>query len=50
MKDGVAKLFVHRLDRDQTIEVPDSNEAEGPFFSPDAQWIAFAVGVASRRA
>jgi eukaryotic-like serine/threonine-protein kinase len=44
-KDGVAKLFVHRLDRDQTIEVPDSAHAEGPFFSPDAQWIAFAVGV-----
>ena len=48
MKDGVAKLFVHRLDRDQTIEVPDSNGAEGPFFSPDAQWIAFAVGVTLR--
>jgi Tol biopolymer transport system component len=44
-KDGVAKLFVHRLDRDQTVEVPDSAHAEGPFFSPDAQWIAFAVGV-----
>ena len=48
MKNGVPKLFVHRLDRDQTIEVPDSTEAEGPFFSPDAQWIAFAVGVSSR--
>ena len=42
---GVARLFVHRLDRDQTVEVPDSASAEGPFFSPDAQWIAFAVGV-----
>ena len=48
MKDRVPKLFVHRLDRDETIEVPDSNEAEGPFFSPDAQWIAFAVGVSMR--
>ena len=48
MKNGVPKLFVHRLDRDQTLEVPDSTEAEGPFFSPDAQWIAFAVGVSSR--
>jgi eukaryotic-like serine/threonine-protein kinase len=44
-KTGVAKLFVHRLDRDQTVEVPDSATAEGPFFSPDAQWVGFAVGV-----
>ena len=42
---GVSKLFVHRLDRDQTVEVPDSTSAEGPFFSPDAQWVGFAVGV-----
>ena len=45
IKGGAAKLFVHRLDRDQTIEVPDSTYAETPFFSPDGQWIAFAVGV-----
>ena len=42
---GVPSLFVHRLDRDQTVEVPDSAHAEGPFFSPDMQWIGFAVGV-----
>ena len=48
MKNGAAKLFVHRLDWDQTLEVPDSTEAEGPFLSPDAQWIAFAVGVSAR--
>ena len=41
-------MFVHRLDRDQTLEVPDSTEAEGPFFSPNAQRIAFAVGVSAR--
>ena len=44
-KAGVDKLFVHRLDRDQTVEVPDSATAEGPFFSPDVQWVGFAVGV-----
>jgi serine/threonine protein kinase/Tol biopolymer transport system component len=48
MKAGVPKLFVQRLDRDETIEVPNSDEAEGPFFSPDGQWIAFAVGVSAR--
>jgi serine/threonine protein kinase len=26
-----------RVNRDQTVEVPDSASAEGPFFSPDAQ-------------
>lgn len=44
-KKNESQLFVHRLDRDQTIEVPDSATAEGPFFSPDAQWVGFAVGV-----
>ena len=48
MKAGVPKLFVLRLDRDETIEVPNSDEAEGPFFSPDGQWIAFAVGTSAR--
>ena len=44
-KGGVSRLFVHRLDRDQTVEVPESASAEGPFFSPDTQWVGFAVGV-----
>jgi eukaryotic-like serine/threonine-protein kinase len=39
------KLWVHRLDRDDTRVVPDSASAEGPFFSPDGQWVGFATDV-----
>ena len=39
------RLYVHRLDRDDTRVVPDSTTAEGPFFSPDGQWVGFATNV-----
>ena len=39
------RLYVHRLDRDDTRVVPDSASAEGPFFSPDGQWVGFATNV-----
>ena len=39
------KLYVHRLDRDDTRIVPESVSAEGPFFSPDGQWVGFATNV-----
>jgi len=42
---GSTRLFLRRLDRDETIPIPNSESAEGPFFSPDGQWVAFAVGV-----
>jgi len=47
---GVQQLFVHRLDRGETRSVPGSENAEGPFFSPDGQWVAFAVEVSGRTA
>ncbi len=39
------RLWIHRLDRDDTKVVPDSDSAEGPFFSQDGQWIGFATNV-----
>ena len=39
------RLYVRRLDEDQATVVPGSETAEGPFFSPDGRWVAFAVGV-----
>jgi eukaryotic-like serine/threonine-protein kinase len=39
------RMYVHRLDRDDTRVVPDSASAEGPFFSPDGQWVGFATNV-----
>ena len=47
---GVQQLFVHRLDRGETRSVPGSENAEGPFFSPDGRWVAFAVEVSGRTA
>jgi serine/threonine-protein kinase len=41
----VQHLFVHHLDRAETRSVPGSENAEGPFFSPDGLWVAFAVEV-----
>jgi serine/threonine protein kinase/Tol biopolymer transport system component len=46
----VQQLFVHRLDRGETRSVPGSENAEGPFFSPDGRWVAFAVEVSGRTA
>ena len=39
------RLWVHRLDLDESRVVPESDAGEGPFFSPDGQWVAFAVNV-----
>ena len=48
-KDSPQRLYLQHLDRpNEVIVVPGSEEAEGPFFSPDGDWVAFAVGVSSR--
>ena len=38
-------LCVIHLGRGETQMIPDSEYAEGPFFSPDGQWVAFAADV-----
>ena len=40
-------LWVQQLDGSDAVAVPDSGSAEGPFFSPDGQWIGFATDVSS---
>ena len=37
------RLFTRRLDESSSTELPGTEEAQVPFFSPDAQWIAFGV-------
>jgi Tol biopolymer transport system component len=44
---GPPQLWVARLDRGETLQIPESDAAAGPCFSPDGQWIAFAAGVVS---
>jgi serine/threonine-protein kinase len=36
-----SKLFTRQLDQAITTELPGTERAEGPFFSPDGQWVAF---------
>jgi dipeptidyl aminopeptidase/acylaminoacyl peptidase len=42
---GFQRLYVRALGSETTTLVPDSETAEGPFFSPDGRWVAFGVGV-----
>lgn len=37
-------LYLRSLDDPVAVRVPDSEWAEGPFFSPDGEWVAFANG------
>ena len=45
--DNMNRLYVHRLQDGRAKLVPDSEEVEGPFFSPDGEWVAFAVGAST---
>ena len=46
-EDGASHLYVCHLDRGETDRVPESGFAQGPFFSPDGEWVAFAVDVSA---
>jgi serine/threonine-protein kinase len=48
--NGTTHLYVQHLDRNDAQLVPGSENAEGPFFSPDGEWVAFAVEVSGRSA
>ena len=41
---GFAELYVRNMATGVTVKVPDSQGAEGPFFSPDSRWIGFGRG------
>jgi hypothetical protein len=41
---GRAKLFVRRLDQPTGVELPSTEGANSPFFSPDSQWVGFTIG------
>ena len=38
------KLFTRRLDQPKATELPGTQGADAPFFSPDGQWVGFVVG------
>lgn len=39
--DGVTRLNTRALDQTQATELPDTEGAMGPFFSPDGRWVGF---------
>jgi serine/threonine-protein kinase len=41
VNDNKQMLYVRRLDRDELVEMPGTENALSPFFSPDGAWIAF---------
>ncbi|HXW05856.1 MAG TPA: protein kinase [Vicinamibacterales bacterium] len=43
-KDGRSRLYIRRLDALQATSISGTDEASGPFFSPDGRWIAFFAG------
>ena len=47
VKDSVRRLFVHRIDRADTIEVPGTSGAQSADFSPDGANVAFVAGSGS---
>jgi serine/threonine-protein kinase len=42
-------LYVRSLDRDSAVELPGTDGADGPFFSPDGRWIGFHASGSLRR-
>jgi serine/threonine-protein kinase len=46
-RNGSQQLYLRRLDQAEAVAVPDSDGAEGPFFSPDGRWVAFGAGAIS---
>jgi serine/threonine-protein kinase len=44
MKDGVTRLYLRRLDSYEIRELPGTERAYGPFFSPNGRWVGFFVG------
>ena len=42
--DGRSRLMTRRLDQSQSAELPGTEGAYAPFFSPDGQWVGFFAG------
>jgi Tol biopolymer transport system component/predicted Ser/Thr protein kinase len=41
---GSVKLFTRKLDQSKATELPGTDGARGPFFSPDGHWLGFSAG------
>ncbi len=48
--NGTPRLCLRRLDSPEIVEMPGTNEARNPFFSPDGEWVGFFAGRFLRKA
>ena len=42
VRDGVTQLYRRELDQLEAVAIPGTENAIGPFFKPDGEWLAFA--------
>jgi Tol biopolymer transport system component len=43
-RDGRRRLLLRAMDRPEASVLPGTEDADGPFFSPDGQWVGFFAG------
>lgn len=43
-QNGRRRLFLRGMDRPETVALPGTEYGDGPFFSPDGQWVGFFSG------
>jgi Tol biopolymer transport system component len=48
-RDGASVLCVHAMESATTTCLPGTEDAAGPFFSPDSRWIGFFAGRALKK-
>ena len=46
VRDGKSRLFMRLANEVGFTEIPGTEDASGPVFSPDGEWLAFNVGLA----
>jgi serine/threonine-protein kinase len=44
LAENPPSLFIRKLDKPKSTELPGTRGAVAPFFSPDGQWVGFSVG------
>ena len=48
-RDGTTRLYVRALDKAEAAVIAGTDGADGPFFSPDGNWVGFWAGGAIRK-
>lgn len=49
VRGGTSRLYLRRMDENEATEVPGTEGAFSPFFSPDGEWVGFQAYPADRK-